>query len=63
MKIEQKEQKGGFLNMALGTLDTNLLGHLLTGKEMKTKKPGWRIIKAGEGTTRTGQDFSCSLIL
>ena len=35
-----KEQKGGFLSMALGTLDANLLGHLLTGKEMKTKIPG-----------------------
>ena len=37
---EQKEQKGGFLSMVLGTLDANLLGHLLTGKEMKTKIPG-----------------------
>ena len=40
IKNKAKEQKGGFLSMALGTLDTNLLGHLLTGKEMKTKKPG-----------------------
>ena len=30
---ESKEQKGGFLSMLLGTLGTNLLGNLLSGKE------------------------------
>ena len=29
---EVKEQNGGFLNMLLSTLDTSLLGNLLTGK-------------------------------
>ena len=29
---ETKEQKGGFLRMLLGTLGTNLLGNMLTGK-------------------------------
>ena len=29
---ETKEQKGGFLNMLLGTLGAILLGNLLTGK-------------------------------
>ena len=32
IKNETKEQKGGFLSMSLGTLNTNLLGNLLTGK-------------------------------
>ena len=45
---EAKEQKGGFLGMLLGTLGTSLLENLLTGK---------RIIRAGGGTVRAGQDF------
>ena len=32
IKNETKEQKGGFLNMLLGTLGAILLGNLLTGK-------------------------------
>ena len=32
IKIEAKEQKGGFLSMLLGTLGASLLGTLLTGK-------------------------------
>ena len=31
-KTEGKEQKGGFLGMLLGTLGTNSLENLLTGK-------------------------------
>ena len=34
--------------MSLGTLDASLLGNLLTGKG---------IVRAGEGTVRTGQGF------
>ena len=30
---EAKEQKGGFLRMLLETLETTLLGNLLTGRE------------------------------
>ena len=41
IKIEAKEQKGGFLNMLLGTLGASLLGNMLAGKE---------VIRAGEGT-------------
>ena len=37
---ETKEQKGGFLNMLLGTLGASLLGNLLSGKE---------IVRAGYG--------------
>ena len=33
IKNEGKEQKGGFLEMLLCTLGSNLLGNLLTGKE------------------------------
>ena len=33
-KKETKEQKGGFLNMLLGSLGARLLGNMLTEKEM-----------------------------
>ena len=33
IKIEAKEQKGGFLGMLLSTLDASFLGNLLTGEE------------------------------
>ena len=39
---ENKEQRGGFLSMLLGTLRASLLGNLLTG--------GKRIVRAGEGS-------------
>ena len=42
---EAKEQKGGFLSMLLGTLDTSLLGNILEGKGIN---------RAGEGVIRTG---------
>ena len=48
IKNEEKEQKGGFLGMLLGTLRASLLGNLLTGKG---------IIRAGEGKIRAGQGF------
>ena len=48
IKIEAKEQKGGFLGMLLGTLGSSLLGRLLTGKGK---------IRAGEGTIRAGEKF------
>ena len=37
---EVKEQKGGFLNMLLGTLGASLLGNILTE---------WGVNRAGEG--------------
>ena len=40
---EAKEQKEGFLNMLLGTLDASLLGNILTGKGINS---------AGEGVVR-----------
>ena len=43
---ENKEQRGGFSSMLLGTLGASLLGNLLTGKGM---------IRAGEGIVRAGE--------
>ena len=63
-----KKQKGGFFRMFPGTLGTSLLGNLLTGKGMKAKIPGRRVMGAGDSfiiiktravevTIRTGHDF------
>ena len=48
IKIEAKQQKGGFNEMLLDTLGASLLENLLTGKG---------IIRAGKGTIIPGQDF------
>ena len=64
IKIESKEQKGGFLSMLLSTLGVSLLGNLSTGKgivragsENKNGKgvvrPGSRN-KRGKGIVRAG---------
>ena len=45
IQYEAKEQRGGFLNMLLGTLGASLLGDILSGKG---------VIRAGEGTIRAG---------
>ena len=58
---EAKDQKGGFLDMLLGTLVTSLSGDPLTGKEVMIAGEG--PIRAGEDKIRAGQDFSCCLIL
>ena len=47
-KNEATEQKGGVLSILLEALATSILANTLTGK---------RIIGAGEGTIRAGQDF------
>ena len=44
---ENKEQRGGFLSMLLGTLGASLLGNLLTG--------GKGIVRVGDGTERAGE--------
>ena len=46
---EAKEQRGGFLSMLLGTLGASLLGDILS-----KALPGKGVIRAGEGTIRTG---------
>ena len=59
---EVKEQKGGFLNMLLGTLCASLLGNFLTGKGafdagkgIHGAGKGKGIYKAGEGIVRAGE--------
>ena len=47
IKIETKEQKGGFLSMLLRTLAARLLGSALTEKG---------VIRVGEDTIRPGED-------
>ena len=51
---EAKEQKRGFLNMLLGTLDASLLGNILAGKEVIAKRQSRGINTAGEGVIRAG---------
>ena len=48
IKNKVKKQKGRLLGMLLGTLDASLLWNLLTGKGL---------MRAGESTIRSGQDF------
>ena len=52
--------------MSLGSLGASLLGNLLTGKEftqsIPSNIPGRGVIRAGEGTIRTGQNFRCHFI-
>ena len=47
IKSKVKEQKGGFLEMLLGTLGASLLGSAFTGRG---------VIRAGEGTIRVGEN-------
>ena len=49
IKNEAKEQKCDF------SFDTSLLGNLLTGKGVKTKIPGKRVMRIGEGTIRADE--------
>ena len=55
---EAKEQKGGSLSILLGTLGARLLGNLITEKGVTNSKiPRQRVMRAGEGRIRAGQDF------
>ena len=49
---EIKEQRGGFLNMLLGTFGASLLGNLLTGKGITRAGKGKGIVRAGEGSKK-----------
>ena len=51
---ETKEQRGGFLDMLLGTLGGSLLGNLLTGGK-GMMRAGDRIVRAGDGIVRAGE--------
>ena len=48
IRNETKEQKGEFLLMLLGTLAASMLGSTSTGR---------RVMWAGEGTIRAGENF------
>ena len=48
VKIEAKEQKGGFFNMLLGTLGARLLGSTLAGKG---------VVRAGKEQLEVAMDF------
>ena len=52
---EAKEQKGGFLNMLLGTLGASLLGNILLGKGIARADSG-HPTKKGKGIVRAGYD-------
>ena len=53
IKNETKEQKGGFLNIFLGTLGASLLGNILAEKGIvrsgSVNKKGKEIVRAGSG--------------
>ena len=48
---EAKEQRGGFLNMLLGTLGASLLGNILTGKGIY--RAGKLIVRTGYGNKKS----------
>ena len=56
IKNETKEQKGGFLNMLLGTLGASLFRILLAGKGIvragSGNKKGKGIVRAGSGNKK-----------
>ena len=56
IKNEEKEQKGGFLSMLLGTLGASLLGKLSTGKGAIATSQRRGTIRADKGTVREGGD-------
>ena len=47
---EAKEQRGGLLNMLLGTLGASLLGNILTGKGIN--RAGELIVRTGYGNKK-----------
>ena len=55
-QYETKEQRGRFLSMLLGTLGTSLLGNVLAGKGVISKRQSRGINRAGEGVIRAGYE-------
>ena len=51
---EEKEQKGGFLSMLLGTSGASLLGNLLIDRGINRARKGRGINRAGEEILRAG---------
>ena len=54
LKIITKKQKGEFLGILLGTLDTSLLGNMLGGKDIVSAGYG---NKQGQGIVRASYCF------
>ena len=54
IESENKEQRGGFLGIILGTLGASLLGNLLTGGT-GIMRAGDGIVRAGDGIVRAGE--------
>ena len=54
----KQNKKKEFFSMLLSTLDTSLLGNLLTGKAVKRSKiPGQGVMRADEDAIKAGHDF------
>ena len=62
VKHETKEQKGGFIEILLGTLGTSLLGNLLTGKGAITTNQGRKVNIPGRGTIIPGEGLELARI-
>ena len=52
--IKKTEGEGAFFGMLLDYFGASLLWNMLAGKDL---------IRVGEGSVRTGQNFSCHLIV
>ena len=52
---ETKEQRGGFLNILLGTLGASFLGNLLTGGKVMMRA-GEAIVRESDGIVRGGEE-------
>ena len=60
IKNKATEQKGGFLRILLVTLTAMMLGNMFAGEIRVIEGVIWgyhRVIWAGEGATRAGQNF------
>ena len=60
IKNKAKGQKDRLLTMFRGLLLVSLLENLLISKGMKAKMPGRGVMRASEGTIRTGQNFNAT---
>ena len=55
MKKNQKNKKGGFQSMLLGSIGADLLGNLLPAEGAKTIRKERGVIRAGEGVATTSR--------
>ena len=55
---EAKEQKGGFLNMLLGTLSASLLGNMLAGKGINRGEYVSKDLQSNKGKGITVSSFN-----